>query len=361
MYKELETTVLKISFEDAEIQQLITDKGAGRALLYKRMTRSVQAGDQVVVNTTAAELQLGTGGWDIVRATRGILNGHWGTGDARGHIMKARYTPIQHSVLAVEAQESDYHDHFTKPCSLNGRPVWLAELHSMVPLFYYLTQEMRKGCHCCVIFDDQAALPLMMSEQLRELHLKEHFTSISVGQAFGGQYEAVNVVSALQFAADVMEADVIVISVGPGVVGTGTYYGFTGMALSHWSHTVSALGGVPVWIPRISFADGRKRHYGLSHHTLTPLSQFTFKRAVLPIPFVKEIQRQIIEQQVENERFQIQHDIHFAKEDYVSDAVMRALTKAVLPIQTMGRKYEDDPVFFLAVAEALRVGLRQGE
>ena len=358
MYKEVKANVVDIHFEDEEIQQLIIDNGVGRALLYKRMTESVKVGDQVVVNTTAAELNLGTGGWDIVRhVIHHKVEYDWGTGDNRGHIIKARYTPIQHSVLTVEEQKSVYHHYFTKPFSLAGRPVLLAELHSMVPLIFYLMKEMKKDVRCCVIFDDQAALPLMISEQLRQLHTEEQFTSITVGQAFGGNYEAVTIASALQCATMIDKADVIVISVGPGVVGTGTCFGFTGMAQSHWSHIVSALYGVPIWIPRMSFADRRNRHYGISHHTLTPLSQFTFKKAVVPIPFMKEQQRAIVEQQLEKQSFQVIHDIHFADQDSVSPVMKYALKRAPLPIQTMGRKFEDDPVFFLAVAEALRVGL----
>ncbi|NEU30814.1 DUF3866 family protein [bacterium LRH843] len=358
MYIEDEAVVLGIAFEDDEIQQLVTDKGAKRALLYKRMTRPANVGDRIIVNMTATELALGTGGWDIVRFVHAPKQKkEWMIGDARGHIMKARYTPIQHSVLAVEAQESKYHDHFQEPFTLAGHPVWLAELHSMVPLIYYVLKEMNKGLHCCVIFDDQAALPLPFSEQLRKLHKEVNFSSITVGQSFGGQYEAINITSALQYAAVILHADVIVISVGPGVVGTGTYYGFSGMSQSHWSHTVSALGGVPIWIPRISFADKRKRHYGISHHTLTPLGQFTFKESIVPIPYVNERQKKVIKQQIDSASFHVGHDIRFAEEDHVSEFVKKALQHAPLPIQTMGRKYEDDPAFFLAVAEALRVGL----
>lgn len=357
MYTELETRVLDIRFEDEEIQQLTTDKGAGRALLYKRMTRAVKVGDRIVVNTTATELRLGTGGWDIVRHVLGRKEEQWSTGDSLGHIMKARYTPVQHSVLAVESQESDFHGVFTKPFSLAGSPVWLAELHSMVPLLYYLTQQLNKEYRCCVIFDDQAALPLMLSEQLRVLHREKEFTSITVGQAFGGNYEAITIASALQCAKMIVKADVIIISVGPGVVGTGTSYGFSGMILSHWSHSVSALDGVPIWIPRMSFADKRKRHYGISHHTITPLSQFTFEKAILPLPYMAESQREIVLSQLNKASYRVQHDIRFAKQDDVSHHLKNALKQATMSIQTMGRKFEADPIFFLAVAEALRVGL----
>ncbi|WP_227935070.1 DUF3866 family protein [Alkalihalobacillus deserti] len=356
MYKQVKTKVVNIQYEDKEIQKLTTDKGAKRAILYKTITQRVEIGADVLVNVTATDLKLGTGGWDIVREILPVTN--WSLMEVQGHIMKVRYTPIQHSVLAIESQESEYHQQFTESFSLMGSPVWLAELHSMVPLFYFVSQEIKADSRCCVIFDDQAGLALSMSDQLRALHQQDKFHSITVGQAFGGQFEAVTIASALQFAKNTLKADFIVISVGPGVVGTGTRFGFSGMIMSHWSHTISALEGIPIWIPRLSFADFRKRHNGLSHHTLTPLCQFTFKQAVLPLPYLEGKERQKVTEQLNGYRpFQVEHNIHFASKDHVTDLVIQALKTASLPIQTMGRKYGDDPLFFCAVAEAIRVGL----
>ncbi|WP_332691287.1 DUF3866 family protein [Halalkalibacter lacteus] len=356
MYKQLKTMVLEIIYEDYDIQKVVTDKGAKRAILYKQITPSAKVGNYILVNATATELQLGTGGWDIVCS---LLQGNdWISEDSKGHIIKARYTPIQHSVMAVEAQESTYHEHFTKPFSLSGKPIWLAELHSMVPLFYYVSQEIQAKSRCCIIFDDQASLPLRLSDQLRVLEKEEGFYSITVGQAFGGQFEAITVASALQFAEKILHADFILISVGPGVVGSGTCYGFSGMVLSNWSHVVSALEGIPVWIPRLSFVESRTRHFGISHHTMTPFSQFTFRRAMLPFPYLVDQQRQKIEEQLDAYRpFQTEHSIHFASEDRASKLIEQALKKATMPIQTMGRKYEADPLFFCAVAEAVKFGL----
>ncbi len=357
MYSEMKARVIEVSLENEYIQRLKIDKGSKRALLYKQMTKPVKVGDYVIVNTTATTLKLGTGGWDIVRHVL-VEKDEVTIDQDRGHIMKARYTPIQHSVHTVESEESIHHEHFKEYFSLRGRPVLLAELHSMVPLIYYVSQEMKEKTRCVVIFDDQATLALSMSKQLSELHKENHFTSITVGQAFGGQFEAVTVASALQYATLVTKADLIIISVGPGVVGTGTMYGFSGLELAHWSHTVSALDGIPIWIPRLSFAETRERHYGLSHHTITPLAQFTFKRAILPFPFMEEEQLAHVKKQLAAQSFQTEHDIRFAKENNIQHDVERALEKAARPIETMGRGYEQDPIFFLAVAEAVRVTLK---
>lgn len=356
MYSELTTRVIDILFENETIQQIKTDKGAKKALLYKQITKRVSKGDVVVVNTTATELKLGTGGWDIVRY---VLSKEHNSpiNKGSGHIMKARYTPVQHSVLTVEEKNSPYHHLFHRSFSLNGKYVILAELHSMVPLIYYVSQQIKKGARCSVIFDDQASLVLSMSAHLHELHKEPFFTSITVGQAFGGQFEAVTVASALQFADLVIKPDIIVISVGPGVVGTGTKYGFSGMNMAHWSHTVSALNGVPIWIPRLSFSDKRKRHYGLSHHTLTPLATFTFKKAVVAFPYMDKTEKEMIKNQIANETFQTKHDIRFATTNEAKEYVENALKNAPLPIETMGRNYDEDRLFFLAVAEAVRIVL----
>ncbi|WP_035344096.1 DUF3866 family protein [Alkalihalobacillus hemicellulosilyticus] len=355
MYREIEVTVQAISFEDDHIQKLRTDKGAKQAILYKRFCSEAAVGDIVIVNVTATDLQLGTGGWDIVVSHRHKAL-HW-KAENEGHIMKARYTPCQHSVQTIESQESDFHALFQKSFSLAGLPVFLAELHSMIPLAFSLLKVKYPKKRLCVIIDDQASLPLFISDQLREIKKTHTLITITVGQAFGGDYEAITVASALQFAYNVLEVDCLLISVGPGVVGSGSYYGFAGMIQAHWSHIVSALQGRPIWIPRISFIDKRSRHFGLSHHTLTTLCEFTFKPASIPFPFMDQEKLKIIKAQlVEREPYASDHHIYFSSVR-VDEWVEEALKASPLPIQSMGKTFAEDPHFFCAVAEALRFGL----
>src|SRR5690349_1540784 len=60
----------------------------------------MREGDEVVVNTAALDLGLGSGGFDVVHVnlTRGL------DGDAEGdaHVMKLNYTSLQHPVEPVE-------------------------------------------------------------------------------------------------------------------------------------------------------------------------------------------------------------------------------------------------------------------
>ena len=70
-------------------------------------------GDRVVVNTTAVDLGLGTGGWHVV---------HWNLerdgwdGPGGGHIMKLRYTSLQIDTGAAEEHDGDV------PAELGGLP-----------------------------------------------------------------------------------------------------------------------------------------------------------------------------------------------------------------------------------------------
>ena len=58
-------------------------------------------GDEVIVNTEALDLKLGSGGFDLVYVN--LSRGLDGDGTAGAHVMKLNYTPVQHSVLRWRA------------------------------------------------------------------------------------------------------------------------------------------------------------------------------------------------------------------------------------------------------------------
>ncbi|MBU8907857.1 DUF3866 family protein [Desertibacillus haloalkaliphilus] len=351
MYKELIVEVVDVLYEDEHIQLLRTSEGAKKAMLYRRIQPAATPGCTLLVNTTAVSLSLGTGGWDIVKA---VLSPHMAVDDhQQGHIMKARYLPSQHSVLSVESQESADHSLFQQEFSLRGKKVLLAELHSMIPILFLTISELNPSLKMTVIISDEAALPLEMSSHLRYLREDQRFQTITTGQAFGGDYEAVNIPTALQFASEKLQSDVLIVSVGPGVVGTGTTYGFTGMALADWANTVGSFSGLPVWVPRISFADQRSRHQGISHHLLTPLLSFTYPKSLIPLPiFHKESwDRKISEQVVPMKE---KHTVVRVSSDEVTGLIQENLLQYPIPITTMGRTFSDDPAFFLSVAVAAK-------
>ena len=91
------------------------------------------------------------------------------------------------------------------------------------------------------------------------------------GQAFGGELEAVTIWTGLLAAAELVGADVVIVADGPGNLGTDTTWGVSALASGHALNAAEALGGRPVAALRISFADARERHRGVSHHSLTIL------------------------------------------------------------------------------------------
>src|ERR1700757_1501305 len=90
-------TVLRELEARRGLQRVEVDFGDGPAPAYvlTQLTGPVAPGDRVVVNTTAVELGLGTGGWHVVHWN--LARGEWSEPGA-GHVMKARYTSFQADV-----------------------------------------------------------------------------------------------------------------------------------------------------------------------------------------------------------------------------------------------------------------------
>jgi hypothetical protein len=111
------------------------------------------------------------------------------------------------------------------------------------------------------------ALPLALSDTVRALRERGLLqATVSQGACFGGDVECVNVASALAWAAEAGHG-AIVCAVGPGIVGTGSRLGHGGVAAAAAATFAHALGGTPVLAVRVSTADERERHRGVSHHT----------------------------------------------------------------------------------------------
>ena len=83
-------------------------------------------GDRVVVNTTAVELGLGTGGWHVVHWN--LARDEWHE-RGPGHIIKGRYTSLQADVGSTE----EHLESLAEVESIDGMPVVAAALHSQVP------------------------------------------------------------------------------------------------------------------------------------------------------------------------------------------------------------------------------------
>lgn len=132
---------------------------------------------------------------------------------------------------------------------------------------------------------------------------------------------------------------------GPGIVGTGTKYGFSGIEQGQIIDAVNTLGGNPVVVPRISFKDSRERHFGISHHTRTVLSEIAQTPGKVIIPILDEYKLNIIDDQIGKLGINKRHNIIYEEGGHVLDA-MKTFD---LDIKTMGRSYNEDREYFLTL------------
>lgn len=220
---------------------------------YPSLTGPVALEDEVLVNVQARELELGSGGFDVLYAnlTRGLGLGV----EAGAHVMVLPYTPLQHARRFQEERGDP-------PSRLNGMPIVCCSLHSQVaPVCAALA-----GLRVAYVQLPGGALPVSLSDTVRILRGRGLVAATgAVAPCFDADAQCVSVASALGWAST--GHDVAVCSIGPGIVGTGTRFGHGGLAAAEAANTALALGGRPVVAARVSGADERERHRGVSHHT----------------------------------------------------------------------------------------------
>ena len=338
--------ILKELFAREGIQGFLveTEDGEKKCIAYPDLTGNISPGDEVLLNTTAISLNLGSGGYHYVIANQNSTGKDMAPG---GHIMKMRYTPLQIKTLSVEEEDSPYHREMMEADSLENIPVLVATLHSMLaPLCLYLKQQ---GFRLAYVMTDGAALPIVFSQNVA--YLKQHDIiagTVTIGHAFGGDLEAVNIYSGLLAARKVLQADIIIVSMGPGIVGTGTRWGFTGIEQGQTLNAVHTLGGIPVAGPRISFADPRPRHRGISHHSLTVLERVCLVQAVVPLPDLPGDKMDYILNQLQAHNLMDKHKVCLQD----NPGILDMLRNSGLKHSTMSRGIEQEQEFFLALGAA---------
>lgn len=305
----------------------MADGSDARAYSVTGLTGRCAPGDRVVLNTTAVELGLGTGGWHVV---------HWNLShdelDEAGpdHVMKLRYTSLQFDAGTDELTHPEADD------PLPGTPVVACSVHSQVAMVAVAFAAAAPGRRLVYVMTDGASLPLALSDMvvgLRERGLLAG--TVTAGHAFGGDLEAVTVPSALGLAAHVLHADAIVVGMGPGVVGTGTALGNTAVEVAPILDSAAAAGATPILCVRASDGDSRPRHRGVSHHTRTAARLTSARPLVAPVPpEVSELPGV---------------KVHLMEPTLDAAALM---DEAGLRITTMGRDVTQDPLFFAAAAAA---------
>jgi hypothetical protein len=308
----------------------------------------IRAGDEVVVNVSAADLGLGSGGFDVVHVnlTRGLDGG----GDAGIHVMKLNYTSLQHPIDPVEEAEGREE---TKP------PVLVLPLHGhLAPAVWAAAQE-HPGLRLGYVQGAGGALPGSLSRDVVELRGRELLAGhITAGAAHGGDREAITLIGALDAGARALGWDAIVCGPGPGILGSATRLGHGGMAALDSIHAALALGFPTVISPRLSSSDPRPRHRGLSHHSATVL-ELALGSVRVAVPELD------LEGWPTGEAGPDPVDIpsvidalHEAGGDRHDVAVepvdLEGYAASGLPTRTMGRELAEDPLFFAAPLAAGR-------
>jgi len=320
--------VTELLSERAGFQRVRVDLGddePARAYVLTQLTGPVAVGDRVVCNTTAVELGLGTGGWHVVHWN--LAREAWNE-PGPGHIMKLRYTSLQADTGAGEE------DHPEVPATLDGTPVVVCTVHSQVPPVVVAALDARPGTRIAYVMTDGAALPLAFSDLTATMVDRELLVgTVTAGHAFGGDLEAVNVASALVLARHLLDAELIVVGMGPGVVGTGTTLGTTSLEAVGALDTVAALGGRPVACLRVSSGDPRDRHRGVSHHTRTVLDLVRSPVRVAATPDLGPLER---------------HEVI----EVSTPDTPALLAERGLHVTTMGRTPDQDPDYFTAAGQA---------
>ncbi|HLS64206.1 MAG TPA: DUF3866 family protein [Ruania sp.] len=329
-----------------------------RALAYPDLVGVPSPGERVLLNTTAQQRGLGTGGYALVVARPDHLPNDPPAGP--GHIVKARYTPQQMMVLGVDEQESPHHELLREADDLAGMPVVVADLHSAVPavLAGIRAEAAHRGRELSVayVMTDGGALPAWFSRTVAGLRQSGWLTAtITTGQAYGGDLEAVTVHSGLLAAHLVARADLVVLAQGPGNAGTGTRWGFSGVAAGEALNAAAVLAGRPVASLRISGADRRGRHYGISHHSLTTIGRVALAPVDVVVPELDgELGARVTEQAhslgaAERARgLGVRHRLV----QVPTTGLARALAGSPVPLSTMGRSLAEDPAPFLSAAAA---------
>jgi hypothetical protein len=317
------------------------------AIAYPGLTGPINTGDEVIINTTAVELALGSGGFHVV-----VWNQKYRELETAGagHIMKLRYTPMQFNVMAAEENASGVNELIKGDIDLMGMPVVVGSLHSQLgPAAAVIKMATGGTARIAYIMTDRAALPLALSEQVRDLKQKGLIdTTITAGQAFGGDIEAVNIYSALAVAKNVAAADAVIITMGVGIVGTETFLGFSGIEQGELVNAVFALKGRAIAVPRIMFADARPRHQGLSKQTEAALGVAALAACDVPVPRMDPDKHAQVMAQLEDSGLAAKHRIMIINDDGTEEA----LAEYGISPRTMGRGFFDEPEFFRAAGAA---------
>nr|WP_171243025.1 DUF3866 family protein [Knoellia sp. DB2414S] len=326
-----------------------------RALAYTALVGEPEVGDRVLLNASALLRGLGTGGLAFVVAAPDRLPPD--PPGSEGHIVKARYTPQQQMFMAVDEQDSPHHAVMTGQLAsdgdLQGMPVVVADLHSALPAVLAGIRAERPDAKVVYLMTDGGALPIAFSRNVAALKEAGWLAgTVTVGQAYGGDHEAVTLHSGLLAARHVLGADVAVVIQGPGNVGTGTRWGYTGVAAGEALNAAHTLRGRGVAALRVSDADPRGRHRGISHHSTTAYGRIALVPADLPVAVTDDEFGALVLSQARELAMAATGDL--TVREVGPDGLDDALRSSPVRLSTMGRGLDEDHAAFLHSAAAGR-------
>lgn len=301
------------------------------------MVGPVEVGDDVVVNTAAVDLGLGSGGFDVVHVnlTRGLVGGETPPGV---HVMKLNYSSLQHPVDPIEAPVE------SPALPARRMPVLVLPLHGhLAPAAW--AAGGGDGKRIGFIQAAGGGLPGSLSGDVRELRSRGLLAAqVTVAPSYGGELEAISLTGALHAAAVELGWDAAIVGPGPGILGSATRYGHGGMAALDAAHACLALGLPTLISPRLSAGDLRPRHLGLSHHTRSVLD-LLLGGVEVPVPFgLGELWPEGHGGHVEAIAAATR-GLHRAREQR---ADLDGYARSGLPTRTMGRELSEDRLFFAA-------------
>jgi len=255
---------------------------------------------------------------------------------------------MQACVAGADEQGSPHHEVLRDADDLGGMPVIVADLHSALPAILAGLREAGPRVAAYVMLDG-GALPAWFSRSAAGLRTAGWLAgTVSTGQSFGGDLETVTVHTGLLAARHVLGADVAVVTQGPGNLGTGTRWGFSGVACGEAVNAAAALGGRPVASLRVSEADTRERHRGVSHHSLTAYGRVALARADVVVPVLDGEFGALVAGQAQ----------FLAERHHLvgvpTGGLLAVLAACPVPLSTMGRGLDEDRAYFLAAAAAGR-------
>lgn len=368
--RELEVTLDRpLPGRDAagQVTEAETEPATVRALAYTDLVGDPGPGDALLLNVSALARGLGTGGYALVVGPASA-----GTPlppdpePGPGHLVKARYTPLQTMVLGVDEQESPHHATLADADSLDGMPVIVADLHSALPAVvaglrhaHATTSRSTDELRIAYIMTDGGALPAAFSRTVAALRDADWLTTcVTVGQAFGGDLEAVTVHTGLLAARHVAGCDIAVVAQGPGNLGTGTRWGYSGVAAGEAVNAAATLRGRPVASLRVSGADPRDRHLGISHHSLTAYTRVALAPADVPVPAPdtgledRPAWGAPLTHRIREQAQALAETRHTLVDVPTDTTLLDTLRTAPGGLRTMGRDLDADPASFVAAAAA---------